>query len=188
VLAEALARAVSDGLVKAVGVSNYSEREMRSMHRALARHGIPLASNQVEYSLLRTFPESNGLLAACRELGVRVLAYSPLGQGRLTDKYSVQNPPPAGRNFSNFPMQEIEPVLAVLRQLAAKHGRTPAQVALNWTIRKGTIPIPGAKTGQQAEQNAGCLGWQLDVSDMDALEKVAKGGQRSLFHRVWQHG
>ena len=187
--AAALSQAFRAGLVKAVGVSNYSERELRTMHAALAAHGIPLATNQVEYSLLRTMPEGVGLLRACAELGVTVLAYSPLGMGRLTGKYSASNPPPGKRNFSAFPMSEVEPVVAELRRLGQAHGgRTPSQVALNWIICKGAIPIPGAKNAAQAEQNAGALGWRLAPDEVAALDRVAKHGQRGIFNRVWQHG
>jgi aryl-alcohol dehydrogenase-like predicted oxidoreductase len=188
-VAAALAAPCKAGLIKAVGVSNYSERELRAIHAALAAHGIPLATNQVEYSLLRTMPESNGLLRACRELGVTLLAYSPLAMGRLTGKYSQANPPPGKRNFSAFPMAEIEPVIAELRRCGAAHGdKTPAQVALNWLICKGAVPIPGAKNAAQAEQNAGALGWRLTADEVAALDRVAKFGQRALFNRVWQHG
>lgn len=188
-LAAALAVPHHDGLLKAVGVSNYSEAEMRAMHRALAERGIPLATNQVEYSLLRTMPETNGLLRACRELGVTLLAYSPLAMGRLTGKYSAANPPPGKRNFSAFPMGEIDPIVAELRRIGAGHGdKTPAQVALNWLICKGAVPIPGAKNAAQAEQNAGALGWRLTADEVAALDRVAKFGQRGLFNRVWQHG
>ena len=187
--AAALAAAYRAGLVKAVGVSNYSERELRTIHAALATHGIPLATNQVEYSLLRTMPERGGLLRACRELGVTVLAYSPLGMGRLTGKYDAKNPPPGRRNFSAFPMDEIEPVVAELRRIGAAHGgRTPSQVALNWIVCKGAVPIPGAKNAAQAEQNAGALGWRLTPDEIAALDRVSKDGQRGIFNRVWQHG
>ena len=188
-VAAALAAPYKAGLIKAVGVSNSSEGELRAIHAALATHGIPLATNQVEYSLLRTMPESNGLLRACRELGVTLLAYSPLAMGRLTGKYSQANPPPGKRNFSAFPMAEIEPVIAELRSCGAAHGgKTPAQVALNWLICKGSVPIPGAKNAAQAEQNAGALGWRLTADEVAALDRVAKFGQRALFNRVWQHG
>ncbi|HXQ24405.1 MAG TPA: aldo/keto reductase [Candidatus Acidoferrales bacterium] len=187
-MAEALATAHRAGLVKAVGVSNYSEKEMRAIHAELAKHGIPLATNQIEYSLLRTMPEANGLLAACKELGVVVLAYSPLGQGRLTGKYTAGNPPPGRRNFSDFPMQEIDPIVAELRRMGERYGKTPAQVALNWVICKGAVPIPGAKNRAQAEQNAGALGWRLSGDDLQALDRVSKSGQRKLMHRFWQHG
>jgi aryl-alcohol dehydrogenase-like predicted oxidoreductase len=188
-MAAALAAAVRAGLVRAVGVSNYSEKETRAIHAALSEHGVPLATNQIEYSLLRTRPESTGLLAACKELGVTVLAYSPIGQGRLTGKYSASNLPKGRRDFSNYPMAEIDPIMAELRRLGERHGgKTPAQVALNWVICKGAIPIPGAKTKAQAEQNAGALGWRLSDDEVRALDAVSKPGQRRLQHRIWQHG
>ena len=188
-MAEALAAAHRAGLIKAVGVSNYSEREMRAIHAELAKRGIALAANQVEYSLLRTMPESNGLLRACKELGVVVLAYSPLGMGRLTGKYSASKPPPGKRNFSDFPMSEIDPVVAELRRIGAHHGdKSPSQVALNWVICKGAVPIPGAKNAAQAAQNAGALGWRLAPDEVQALDAVSKHGQRKIMHRVWQHG
>jgi aryl-alcohol dehydrogenase-like predicted oxidoreductase len=188
-IAAALAAPFRDGQIKAVGVSNYSAGEVRAIHAALAMHGIPLATNQVEFSLLRTMPATNGLLDTCRELGVTMLAYSPIGMGRLTGKYSAANPPPGKRNFSTYPMAEIEPIIAELRRIGTAHGgKTPSQVALNWIICKGAVPIPGAKNAAQAEQNAGALGWQLTADDVGALDRVAKHGQRGIFNRVWQHG
>ena len=166
-----------------------SLRSARTLAAALAVHGMALATNQVEFSLLRTMPESGGLLRACRELGVVLLAYSPLAMGRLTGKYSAANPPPGKRNFSAFPMAEIDPVVAELRRLGERHGgKTPAQVALNWLLCKGAVPIPGAKNAAQAEQNAGALGWRLAPDEVAGLDRVAKFGQRGLFNRVWQHG
>jgi aryl-alcohol dehydrogenase-like predicted oxidoreductase len=188
-MADALAAAHGAGLFKAAGVSNYSEGEMRAIHAALVKRGVPLATNQVEFSLLRTAPEQSGLLRACKELGIIVLAYSPIGQGRLTGKYSAANPPPGKRNFSAYPMAEIEPVVAELRRIGEQHGgKTPSQVALNWLICKGSIPIPGAKNATQAEQNAGALGWRLTAEEVKALDRLAKTGQRGLFNRIWQHG
>jgi aryl-alcohol dehydrogenase-like predicted oxidoreductase len=187
-MAEALAAVLRDGLTRAVGVSNYSARETRAIHAELTKRGFRLASNQVEYSLLRTMPESGGLLGACKELGVVLLAYSPIGQGRLTGKYSAANPPPDGRNFSAFPMKEIDPIVAELRRIGEPRGKTPSQVALNWLICKGAIPIPGAKNRAQAEQNAGALGWSLSDDEVRSLDRLAKYGQRTLTQRVWQHG
>jgi aryl-alcohol dehydrogenase-like predicted oxidoreductase len=86
-------------------------------------------------------------------------------------------------------MSEVEPVVAELRRLGQAHGgRTPSQVALNWIICKGAIPIPGAKSAAQAEQNAGALGWRLTPDEVAVLDRVAKHGQRGIFNRVWQHG
>lgn len=188
-VAAALAGPYRDGLFQAAGVSNYSAAEVRAIHAALSAQGVPLATNQVELSLLRALPERNGLLAACRDLGVTVLAYSPIAMGRLSGKYSAANPPPGKRNFSAYPMDEIEPVLRVLCEIGAREGgRTPAQVALNWIMCKGAVPIPGAKNATQATQNAGALGWRLSADDLATLDAVAKRGQRGIFNRVWQHG
>ena len=187
-LADALAQVHADGLVRAVGVSNYSVREMGSIHAELAARGVPLASNQIEVSLLRRRPETSGLLRACAELDVVPLAYSPIGQGRLTGKYSADNPPPGSRSFSAHPMEAVDVVVAELRRLGEAHERTPAQVALRWLIQKGTVPIPGAKNADQARQNAGALGWSLDGAEVAALDAVALEGTRTLQQRIWQHG
>ncbi len=188
-LADALAAAHQEGLVKTVGVSNYSVSETRSMAAALSGRGMKLATNQIEFSLLRRSPETSGLLATCAELGVLPLAYSPIGQGRLTGKYSVSHPPPGKRNFSKHPMATVEAVVAELRRIGDKHGgKAPSQVALNWVMAKGTVPIPGAKNRHQAEENAGALGWCVDDDDLARLDQVALPGIRSLQSRFWQHG
>jgi aryl-alcohol dehydrogenase-like predicted oxidoreductase len=188
-LAEALAVAHQEGLVRAVGVSNYSVRETRAFSAQLRKRGLRLATNQIEFSLLRRSPETSGLLATCAELGVVPLAYSPLGQGRLTGKYSAENPPPGNRNFSAHPMEVVDQVVAELRRIGEANGdKTPGQVALNWIIAKGAVPIPGAKNGQQALDNAGALGWEMAADDVAALDAAALGGVRSLGNRFWQHG
>jgi aryl-alcohol dehydrogenase-like predicted oxidoreductase len=188
-LADALAAAHAEGLVKAVGVSNYSVKETRSMDAALRARGLRLASNQIEFSLLRTMPEKVGLLDCCAELGVVPLAYSPIGQGRLTGKYSAANPPPASRSFSNHPMADVDTVVAELRRIGAAHdGRTPSQVALAWIMAKGAVPIPGAKNRTQAVDNAGSLGWRMDDDEVAALDAVALYGRRGIAQRFWQHG
>ena len=85
---EGLADAYDQGLVKQVGVSNYGVAAVRACHAALAKRGIPLTSNQIQYSLLYRYPEThNALLQTCKELNVQVLAYSPLALGLLGGKY-----------------------------------------------------------------------------------------------------
>ncbi len=188
-MAAALAAGHREGLVKAVGVSNYSEAETRSMAEALGGHGMKLATNQIEFSLLRRSPELSGLIAACHELGVVPLAFSPIGQGRLTGKYTASNPPPGKRTFSNHPMEVVDRVVAELRQIGEKHGgKTPSQVALNWVMAKGVVPIPGAKNRHQAEENAGSMGWEMDGDDLARLDETALPGIRTLQSRFWQHG
>jgi aryl-alcohol dehydrogenase-like predicted oxidoreductase len=187
-MADALAAVHEAGLTRAVGVSNYSIREMERIHAALAERGVPLASNQIEYSLVRTRPEMSGLLSACQRLGVILLAYSPIGMGRLTGKYSAADPPPGRRASADPPMEQVDGVVEVLRRLGSAYGRTPSQVALRWLIDKGTVPIPGAKNGEQARQNAGALGWTLSAEEVAELDRVAIDPKPSLQNRVWQHG
>ena len=166
-LMHALADQVAAGKVRAVGVSNYSARQMRQAHAALARCGIPLASNQVHYSLLHRAPERNGVLMACQELDVRLIAYSPLEQGILTGKYHHGAPPPSGFRgvggaYRPSALRAALPLIRLLEKIGAAHdGKTPSQVALNWLMRRGALPIPGAKTAAQAAANAGALGWDL---------------------------
>ena len=187
-LADALAEGVGAKLCDAVGVSNYSIGEMGSIHAQLAARGVPLSPNQIEYSLLRRRPETTGLIEACRRLGVVPLAYSPVGQGRLTGKYSAANPPPKERTFSAHPMEQVDRITAELARIGEPHDRTPAQVSLAWLIAKGAVPIPGAKNAEQASQNAGALGWSLTPEELEVLDGLALSGQRTISQRIWQHG
>ncbi|CAF0928411.1 unnamed protein product [Rotaria sordida] len=148
VIGDALAEAVKLGLTKTVGVSNYSTAEMIRMYDCLQKHGIQLASNQVEYSLIRRLPETSGHIAECHKRGVAVLGYCPLGMGGLTGKYSRANPPPGNR----------------------------------------VIPLGGAKDGNQAEQNAECLGWRLTNEEITELENHPINRQPTFFESIWQHG
>jgi aryl-alcohol dehydrogenase-like predicted oxidoreductase len=171
--ADALADAVAAGLTKAVGVSNYNADQTRRAHAVLAQRGVPLASNQVEYSLLHRDPERNGLLQTCQELGVTLIAYSPLAKGMLTGKYTPENPPPGlrGRRYRGELLAGIQPLIGLLREIGqARGGRTPSQIALNWAINRGAIPIPGAKNARQAQDNAGALGWRLTPDEVAALD------------------
>jgi aryl-alcohol dehydrogenase-like predicted oxidoreductase len=118
-----------------------------------------------------------------------VLAYSPIGQGRLTGKYSAAKPPPGKRTFSAHPWAEVDNIVAQLRRIGAAHDdRSPSQVALAYLIAKGAVPIPGAKNREQAEQNAGALGWRMNDDELAALDSVALYGMRGIPQRVWQHG
>ncbi|WP_414526900.1 aldo/keto reductase [Nodularia chucula] len=180
-LMNTLADEVKRGRIAAVGVSNYSATQMREAHQILGVKGIPLAVNQVRYSLLTRQIESNGILATARELGVTILAYSPLAQGLLTGKYTPERvATPSGARkvdprFSKEGLQKIAPVISLLNSLGEKYDRTPAQVALNWLIAQGNvIPIAGVKTPEQVKQNAGALGWKLNTEEIGQLEKVTR--------------
>jgi aryl-alcohol dehydrogenase-like predicted oxidoreductase len=172
-----LADAVHAGKIKAVGVSNYSAKQMREAHAALAKRGIPLASNQVEYSLLHRQPETNGVLDACRELGITLVAYSPLAMGMLTGKYSASRKAGGLRrllpNFNKKAMDAAQPVVALLRQIGERYSMTSSQVALRWLIENPIVlPIPGAKNGQQAIDNAGALTFSLTLDEIESLNQA----------------
>jgi aryl-alcohol dehydrogenase-like predicted oxidoreductase len=172
-----MADAVEQGKVRAVGVSNYSADQMRLAHAVLAERGLPLASNQVEYSLLHRQPETDGVLDACRELGVTLIANQPLANGALTGKFVAGARPTGFRRYmSRFRGREREattPVIALLREIGERHGRSPAQVALRWLIEnKLVLPIPGAKNAHQAADNAGALAFSLAPSEMEALDEA----------------
>lgn len=178
-LMEALASEVKRGRILAVGVSNYSAEQMKQAHTLLAQYEVPLAVNQVRYSLITRQIEQNGILDLARQLGITILAYSPLAQGLLTGKYtadnsnSIQGARKLDRRFSSAGLKKLEPVLTLLRQLGAKYEKTLAQVALNWLIAQGNvIPIPGAKNARQARDNAEAASWQLSPEDVRELDSI----------------
>ena len=147
-----MADAVDAGKVRAVGVSNYNAAQLRLAHAVLAQRCIPLASNQVQYSLLYRRPEVDGVLDACRELGITLIAYQPLASGALTGKY-VDGPRPAGLRrlhptFRRSGLDALRPVVELLRTIGEGCGKTPGQVALRWLLdQEGAIvPIPGRRT------------------------------------------
>jgi aryl-alcohol dehydrogenase-like predicted oxidoreductase len=178
-LMNTLADEVKRGRIGAVGVSNYSAAQMREAHQILAARGVPLAVNQMRYSLLTRQIEGNGIYQTARDLGVTILAYSPLAQGLLTGKYTPSQHPTGARSidprFSQDGLKRIVPVLSILREIGEKYNRTPAQVALNWLIAQGNvIPIAGVKNAAQVKENVGALGWQMTQDEIAELEKTTR--------------
>jgi aryl-alcohol dehydrogenase-like predicted oxidoreductase len=172
-----MADAVEAGKVRTVGVSNYSAEQMRLAHAELAKRGIPLASNQVEYSLLHRKPEVDGVLDACRELGITLIAYSPLAQGALTGKYSPETKASGLRRFlptfNRKSLEAVQPVVELLHQIGARYGKSPSQVALRWLIEnENVLPIPGAKNSSQAAENVGVLSFSLTPEEVQRLSQA----------------
>ena len=181
----AMADLVDTGTVRSVGVSNFSERRMRAAHAALARRGIPLASNQVRYSLLYRRPETNGVLAAAQELGVTIIAYSPLAQGILSGKFHADpglirtrtGPRKWLPDFRRGGLERSRPLVEALRAVAAAHGATPSQVALSWLVdRHGVtvVAIPGATSVAQARENTGAMGVTLAAAERARLDELSR--------------
>jgi aryl-alcohol dehydrogenase-like predicted oxidoreductase len=171
---EGMVECVKAGWTRTVGVSNFDQKQMLRAYSTLAQHGIPLASNQVHYSLLNREVEKNGTLARAKELGIRIIAYSPLEMGLLTGKYTIENPPSGLRGSQSVELlKKLPPVIKLLQEIGLNHGdKTVSQVSLNWLICKGALPIPGAKNVKQAELNAGGAGWKLTEEEVAKLDEA----------------
>jgi aryl-alcohol dehydrogenase-like predicted oxidoreductase len=179
-----MAELVAEGRIRAIGVSNFNARQMREAYEALDTLGVPLASNQVRYSLLDRRIEEDGVLDTARELGVTIIAYSPLGQGILTGKYHADprairqkaGPRKYMRAFGPQGLAQTEPLVGALAEIAEGHGVTPAQVALSWVISahgSGVVAIPGATRAEQAAQNAGAIRLRLEEDEIDHLARLS---------------
>jgi aryl-alcohol dehydrogenase-like predicted oxidoreductase len=172
---DAMAEGVAQGLTRTVGVSNYNQTQMLRAYSALAQKNVPLAANQMTYSLLDRRIETDGLLSRCHELGIRLIAYSPIEKGLLSGKYSPETPPPGirGRRYASL-LPKIGPLLKIMTEIGQDHGgKSNVQVALNWCICKGTLPIPGAKNALQAQENSGALGWRLTEEEINKLDEIS---------------
>jgi aryl-alcohol dehydrogenase-like predicted oxidoreductase len=183
----AMAALVRRGKIRSIGVSNFSAGRMRRAARELERQGLKLASNQVRYSLLDRKIESNGVLDAARELGVTLIAYSPLAQGLLSGKFHddpelVRRRPGYRKfmpGFSRRGLARSRPVVEMVRELAARHGATSSQVALSWVIHSQgplVVAIPGATRPDQARENAQALQLRLSAEEMARLSEVSARG------------
>jgi len=163
--AAGLVEAVKSGKARQVGVSNFGADQMRRIAEILARANIHLAANEVSYSLMNRKAETNGVLDACKELDVALVAYFPLASGRLAA--------PAA-NGDSAPDRA-----AVLRRTLAEvgqaHQASISQVALNWLLARDphVIPIPGASKAAHARQNAEALGWRLTDDEFAAIDAAS---------------
>jgi len=181
----AMAGLVEDRRIRTVGVSNFSAAKMRAAHQTLATRGIHLVSNQVRYSLLGRRIEKNGILKTARELGITVIAYSPLAQGILSGKYHrdpqmIRSRPGPRKWMAAFRRRGLErsrPLVAALEEIARAHGATPSQVALNWLASfhgDTVVVIPGATSVAQAKENAGAMSFRLSDAEMKRLDELSQ--------------
>jgi len=164
------------GHIRGVGVSDFSAREMRAAHRLLAGHGIPLACNQVHYSLCHRRIERNGILAAARELGISIVARSPLERGLLTGRFHRAGDLAAGRH-GRGQLDRSRALVEALAQIGARHGATPAQVALNWVVNfhgDTVVAMPGASRPEQARENALAAALQLKPAETAILDELTR--------------
>jgi aryl-alcohol dehydrogenase-like predicted oxidoreductase len=166
-------RLVDGGLVAHAGVSNHSLAQWQACEDAF---GGPVLSNQVRFSLVERGPEREVVPWAQRS-GRIVIAYSPLGQGLLSGKYQAAPPQNFRRMRSDFSAESRarrEPLVAGLREIAARHQATPAQVALAWLVAKpNVVAIPGASSLRQLEENAAAGDLELESEDVRQLDSLS---------------
>jgi len=170
--------------IRAAGVSNFNAARTRRAQSALAKRGLALASNQVKYSLLDRRVESNGTLAAATELGVTIIAYSPLEQGILTGKYHkdpdyIQRRPGPRKWMARFRARGLErsrPLVEELSKIASARGATCGQIALAWLCQfhPNVVVIPGASRVEQAVENRGALELTLSPHELDQLDQLSR--------------
>ncbi len=179
---EAMVGLVKAGKIRSVGVSNFNPERMRRAYKTLQARGLPLAVNQVRYSLLHREIETNGVLETAKELGVTIMAYTPLASGLLTGKYH-KNPDLLKRQpfFVQGRMQRdferSRPLINAMEEIAARYQATPAQVALNWLIHSSgetVVTIPGATKVHQAQESAGAMAFRLSPDELGRLDELSR--------------
>ncbi|TET11327.1 MAG: aldo/keto reductase [Candidatus Thorarchaeota archaeon] len=172
-----MAGLVDSGMIRAVGISNFSMNQMIEAHEVLAEHGIPLATNQVHFSLLKRNIETNGVLDTAKDLGVTITAYTPLGMGALTGHFH-RNPellevmPRFRRSRLRGRLKKTKSLIETLESIALEHEATVAQITLSWTTNyhgETVVAIPGATKTYQAEQNAGAMRIVLSSEQMESI-------------------
>jgi len=174
----AMTRLVEQGKIRHIGMSEAATETLRRAHEV-----HPITALQTEYSLWTRDPE-DGILDACRELGIGFVAYSPLGRGFLTgqikrfddlapDDFRRNSPRFQGENFA----KNLELVERV-EEMAGEKGCTPAQLALAWVLAQGEniVPIPGTKRRQYLEENVGALDVEITSQDLERLDEIAPKG------------
>jgi len=180
-----MANLVERGLIKNIGVSNFTASGMRKADRFLQEYGLRLASNQVKYNLLHRKPEKNRVLDTAKELGISIIAYSPLQQGVLTGRFhkspdDILKVSKLRKFHSHLGTKELyrtQPLIETLEKLGKEYGKTPAQISLNWLIHsQGDVvfAIPGATKLEQMKSNVEGLSFELSHKDIELLNKVSE--------------
>ena len=188
-LLDGLGDLYEQGLIKGVGLSNYGTKRLKRIHAKFSRRSIPIATLQVQYSLLSTYAVTElGIKETCDELGIKLIAYSPLCLGILTGKYTDSTTYPKGLRNLLFRrlVPEAKPLLDCIRAIAQYHNKTMSQVAINWCIAKGAIPIPGAKKIEQAKENIAAKDWLLDPGEVAELDRAAAGIDKPMVQNIFQ--
>ncbi|MEM3912492.1 MAG: aldo/keto reductase [Desulfurococcaceae archaeon] len=177
--ARALERLIAIGKVNFIGVSNYPIALIEELRSYFSFTDI--VSMQYRFNLVERWAEIE-LIPYAEANDLTFLPWSPLAKGALTGKYTLENLQQFTDLRSNEPVFHIEnfkkinELIDVLRKLAEKYGKTPAQIALNWLIKYSPtiVPIPGAKTPDQVLENAGSIGWELSYEDWRLIDEISR--------------
>ena len=178
----AMADLVDQGKIQAVGVSNFSAQYTYRSQTALQQRGLGLASNQVHFNLIYRKIETNGILDAAKDLGVTIIAYSPLASGLLSGKFHkhpeiLQRTPIARRVNLTRQIKKVQPLIDAMDEMTKRHGVTISQVALNWTVNfhgETVVAIPGASRPKHAEEFAGVMSFRLTDEEMNRLDELSR--------------
>lgn len=181
---KAMAQLVKAGTIRYVGVSNYSAKQMVEAYRLLKQHGLTLVSNQVKYNLLDRSIDTNGIMAAAKELGISIIAYSPLQQGILTGRFHKDPTQISGisrirrmqSGMDDKRMAKSKPLIDALMTIGDKYGVTAGQVALNWLIHYNgdtVVAIPGASKVRHAQENIGAMTFQITREELEQLDEAS---------------
>ena len=176
------------GLCESVGLSNYGQKQLLKVSDYMKEREVPISVAQIQYSLM-TYKDAKTMNSACDEVNCRLIAYSPLCLGLLTGKYTLDNLPRQGnprRQLFRELLPGAQELLGTLNAVAAEYGKTQTQVAINWAICKGTVPIPGARTIEQARENLGSTGWFLKRDAVEELDLAASSVAKPMIQNVFQ--
>ena len=186
----ALAHAVQQGKALYVGISSYPEKQTREAHRILKAMDVPIVLHQPSYSVINRWIEKDRTIDACGELGIGVIAFSPLSQGVLSGKYSAGAKAGTRAENPTGPLRasHVEPrVLAAVEKLgeiARARGQTLVQLALAWALRRPemTSTLIGVRTLDQLKENLGVLAnLALSPQEIAAIDDATKDGQINLY-------
>ena len=175
---------VDEGLIHNIGVSNFSQTRLKKAQSKMKKYKIQV--NQVNYSLVKNKPEEK-LIPYAEEEQIKIMAYSPLAQGWLTGKYTLETKTPKGvrrrnRVFRKKNMKRGAFLLNTLKEIADNYQVSVSQVALAWVIRNPVvIAIPGAKNVEQVQSNVAADDFELSAQDVSRIEGAQKNFHPKLF-------
>lgn len=197
-----MADALRAGKIRAAGVCNFNAEQIKRASKALKSEGYSLTSAMVGYNVIRRYPETNGVFSICEKENISIIPYAPLAEGTLTGKYRGGKKVPIQYAVTSYfghldltkerndeipfikrlfskpresDVKRMEPLMEVMENIAAAHGKTIAQVALNWLItqdRVKVVPIPGVRSAKQAKDNAGAMGWALTKREREVINQM----------------